>query len=155
MSKFKNLVLGAATVVSMAACGPKPHHDQGREEIKKDLIEVIVAGETQDDVLHIKNFNQAILNHDMEWALYNLASAYLSRTIYMHNPDAVEIQQNPYGLLPQVKEFSLVFWTKDNTKTLQDMIWHGEFWFGPNTLWGAMGTILNWSEILRKEKAEK
>lgn len=160
MSKLRNFVLGTVIAASMAACGPKPQYKEDREQAKKDLVETIVNWETQSDVLHIKNFNQAILNHDVEWALYNLASAYLNRSVYMlktykgHN--AMELVQNMYGLLPQIKEFYVVFWAEEDTRKIYDMVVNEEFWWmGANSLWGAMRIILDWSETFRKGKIEK
>ncbi|MEI6426499.1 MAG: hypothetical protein WCO66_04060, partial [Candidatus Absconditabacteria bacterium] len=106
MSKVKNLILGTVMAASMVACSPKAPHEESREKIKKDLTDVIVAGEINEDGVHMKNFNQAILNHDMEGALYNLAEAYLSRSIYLpktdKSHDCIKLEQNAYGLLPDI-----------------------------------------------------
>ncbi|MEI6426316.1 MAG: hypothetical protein WCO66_03085, partial [Candidatus Absconditabacteria bacterium] len=60
-----------------------------------------------------------------------------------------------YGLLPEIKEFSVMFGSEKDTQEISDMIQGGEFGFGNNTIGNTMQTILNWSESLRKEEIQK
>lgn len=124
MSKIKNLVLGTVIAASMAACTPatdkeklakettKDMIEKCRNETKEDMITTIINGEKESEALHMKKFNEALRNHDMESAVYNLAIVYRNRSVYMTRDEdgsIMGLRENDYNLLPEIKEFSLVF----------------------------------------------
>ena len=95
------------------------------------------------------------MHNDLDRSLYSLAKAYESRCKYMRRNESLwRLEENAYGLLPEIKEFWNKFWKDTKLQEIQKMASYGEFWMWNNTPWSSIRIILNRVETLKKNNKD-